>query len=97
MNFEQEVLWKLGRLEERSETQTKLLEALNRDGCAQGHADRERMAQFERDQAKLWKYSRAMSIPRQNRRTLWTAIGTVLGGAAVVIAQWWGIKYGGTK
>ena len=97
MNFEQEVLWKLGRLEERSETQTKLLEALNRDGCAQGHADRERMNAMEREQAKLWKYSRSMSVPCRNRRALWTSIGTIIGGAAIVIAQWCGIKYGGTK
>ena len=80
MTFEQEVLLKLGRLEERSETQTKLLESLNRDGCIQGRTDRERLGVVEREQAKLWKYARALHVP-ERRTKRWVAFGTAFGAA----------------
>ena len=89
MNFEQEVLWKLGRLEERSETQTKLLEALNRDGCAQGHADRERLNALELERS-------VVQFPaKRTSPTVWAAIGTMAGSAVIWIAQWLGFKAGG--
>lgn len=87
-DFEQTVLRTLGVLEERSETQSRLLQAIQETGCARGHADRADIATLQREQSKLWKYARAMSAPGSQRKGLWGAIGTLVGGAAIVIINW---------
>lgn len=88
MTFEQEVLFKLGELSERSaaqstllETQTKLLSSIDKYGCSQRKIDQARMEAIEKEQKKQRAYMKATMPPTRRRTGFWGAVGVVVGTA----------------
>jgi hypothetical protein len=93
--FEQEVIERLTRMEVRQEGHTGMLDLLNLDGCAKGHADRAMVSEHDNQIKRLWRYSRSATVPDQKRARKWGALGTIAGGAVIAIGNWLAWKWGG--